>query len=80
MRLHWYDYGQLKSYLDDAFATGDIQPMVVVAPDANYGTKRISYFNDPMGDFYQFRGNTGRVSFYTLNVKQLETKQLELLT
>ncbi|WP_293940020.1 alpha/beta hydrolase [Sphingobacterium sp. UBA5996] len=47
----WYGYGQLKSYLDDVISKGDIQPMVVVTPDANYGTKRISYFNDPAGDF-----------------------------
>lgn len=47
----WFSYGQLKSYLDDAIMKGSIVPMVVVTPDANFGTKRISYFNDPTGDF-----------------------------
>ncbi len=47
----WLYYGELKHYLDNAIANGDIVPMIVVTPDANYGSKRISYFNDPEGDF-----------------------------
>lgn len=47
----WLYYGELKHYLDNAISIGEITPMVVVTPDANFGTKRISYFNDPEGDF-----------------------------
>ena len=47
----WYYYGELKHYLDDAISNGEITPMIVVTPDANFATKRISYFNDPEGDF-----------------------------
>jgi enterochelin esterase-like enzyme len=47
----WLFYGGLKQYLDKAIAEGEIVPMIVVTPDANFGTKRISYFNDPEGDF-----------------------------
>jgi enterochelin esterase-like enzyme len=47
----WLYYGGLKQYLDKAISAGDIAPMIVVTPDANFGTKRISYFNDPEGDF-----------------------------
>lgn len=47
----WINYGQLKQYMDNAIAKGEIAPMIVVTPDANFGTKRISYFNDPEGDF-----------------------------
>ncbi|MBN2764735.1 MAG: esterase family protein [Paludibacteraceae bacterium] len=48
----WFHYGNLKHYLDKAVEEGYIIPMIVVTPDANLGTKRISYFNDPEGDFY----------------------------
>ena len=47
----WFHYGNLKHYLDKAIEEGDIMPMIVVTPDANLGTIRISYFNDPEGDF-----------------------------
>lgn len=47
----WYYYGGLKKYLDEAIASGEIAPMIVVTPDANFESKRISYFNDPEGDF-----------------------------
>ncbi len=47
----WLYYGGLKHYLDNAIVNGEIGPMIVVTPDANYGSKRISYFNDPEGDF-----------------------------
>ncbi|WP_339626628.1 alpha/beta hydrolase-fold protein [uncultured Maribacter sp.] len=47
----WFYYGGLKKYLDSSIANGDMEPMIVVTPDANYGSKRISYFNDPEGDF-----------------------------
>lgn len=47
----WFYYGQLKQYLDKAIGSGEIVPMIVVTPDANFGSKRISYFNDPEGDF-----------------------------
>ena len=47
----WLYYGELKQYLDKAIEAGDIVPMIVVTPDANFGSKRISYFNDPEGDF-----------------------------
>ena len=47
----WFYYGELKQYLDKAIESGEIAPMIVVTPDANFGSKRISYFNDPEGDF-----------------------------
>lgn len=47
----WYYYGGLKQYLDKAIESGEITPMIVVTPDANFETKRISYWNDPEGDF-----------------------------
>lgn len=47
----WINYGHLKQYLDNAIAKGEIAPMIVVTPDANFGTKRISYFNDPENSF-----------------------------
>lgn len=47
----WLYYGELKEYLDKAIGAGDIGPMIVVTPDANFGSKRVSYFNDPEGDF-----------------------------
>jgi enterochelin esterase-like enzyme len=47
----WLYYGGLKQYLDRAIENGEILPMIVVTPDANFGSKRISYFNDPEGDF-----------------------------
>lgn len=47
----WVKYGELKQYLDKAIRSGAIVPMIVVTPDANFGSKRISYFNDPEGDF-----------------------------
>ncbi len=47
----WLYYGGLKQYLDKAIESGEIVPMIVVTPDANFGSKRISYFNDPEGDF-----------------------------
>ena len=47
----WLYYGELKQFLDNAIFTGDIAPMIVVTPDANFGSKRVSYFNDPEGDF-----------------------------
>ena len=39
----WYYYGGLKQYLDKAIESGEITPMIVVTPDANFETKRISY-------------------------------------
>ena len=47
----WLYYGELKQYLDNAISIGEITPMIIVTPDANFGTKRVSYFNDPEGDF-----------------------------
>jgi enterochelin esterase-like enzyme len=47
----WLYYSGLKQYLDRAIESGEIVPMIVVTPDANFGSKRISYFNDPEGDF-----------------------------
>lgn len=47
----WIYYGELKQYLDKAIAAGEITPMVVVTPDANYGTIRRSYYNDADGKF-----------------------------
>ena len=47
----WFHYGNLKHFLDKAIRDGGIIPMIVVTPDANFEKKRISYFNDPEGDF-----------------------------
>lgn len=47
----WIYYGELKQYLDKAIADGDIIPMVVVTPDANYSDGRRSYYNDADGKF-----------------------------
>lgn len=47
----WFHYGNLNHYLDKAVEEGNIIPMIVVTPDANLGTKRVSYFNDPEDDF-----------------------------
>ena len=47
----WFYYGELKQYLDKAIESVEIVPMIVVTPDANFESKRISYFNDPGGDF-----------------------------
>lgn len=47
----WASYGKFIQYLDEAMAKGELKPMVIVTPDANFETKRISYFNDPGKDF-----------------------------
>ena len=47
----WINYGELKYFMDNAIEKGEISPMIVVTPDANFGTKRISYFNDPENDY-----------------------------
>nr|WP_315422659.1 alpha/beta hydrolase-fold protein [uncultured Pedobacter sp.] len=47
----WVSYGALDQYLNAAIAKGEIVPMIVVTPDANFENKRISYFNDPENDF-----------------------------
>ena len=47
----WINYGQLKQYMDKAISSGEIAPMIVVTPDANFGTERITYFNDPENVF-----------------------------
>lgn len=47
----WINYGNLKNFMDNAIAKGEITPMIIVTPDANFGTKRISYYNDPGNDF-----------------------------
>jgi len=47
----WASYGKIMQYLDEAIAKGELKPMIVVTPDANFETKRISYFNDPGNDF-----------------------------
>ena len=47
----WLYYGELKQYLDKAIANGEIAPMVVVTPDANFGNVRRSYYNDADGKF-----------------------------
>ena len=47
----WIYYGELKQYLDRAIANGEIAPMIVVTPDANFGTVRRSYYNDADGKF-----------------------------
>lgn len=45
----WINYGMLKYYMDRGIKSGEIAPMIVVTPDANFGTRHISYFNDPDG-------------------------------
>lgn len=47
----WLYYGELKQYMDQAIASGEITPMIVVTPDANFGTVRRSYYNDADGKF-----------------------------
>ncbi len=47
----WINYGMLKQYMDKAIENGEIVPFIIVTPDANFGKTRISYFNDPEGDF-----------------------------
>ena len=47
----WINYGNLKHYMDNAIKEGKIVPMIVVTPDANFGSRRISYFNDPDNKF-----------------------------
>lgn len=47
----WVNYGMLKSFMDQAIESGKVAPMIVVTPDANFGTRRISYFNDPDNSF-----------------------------
>ncbi|MDR3871557.1 MAG: alpha/beta hydrolase-fold protein [Phocaeicola sp.] len=47
----WINYGNLKYFMDNAIAKGEISPMIVVTPDANFGTKHVSYFNDPKNNF-----------------------------
>lgn len=47
----WIHYGGLKRYLDNAIASGEIAPMIVVTPDAN-NDSRTSYYNDADGQFY----------------------------
>lgn len=47
----WLYYGELQQYLDQAIASGEITPMIVVTPDANFGTIRRSYYNDADGKF-----------------------------
>ena len=46
----WINYGNLKSFMDDAINRGEITPMIVVTPDANC-VRHISYFNDPNRHF-----------------------------
>ena len=47
----WLYYGELQHFMDEAIAAGEITPMIVVTPDANYGTIRKSYYNDADGKF-----------------------------
>ena len=47
----WINYGMLKSFMDQGIKNGEIAPMIVVTPDANYGANRVSYFNDPESQF-----------------------------
>ena len=42
----WINYGMLKTFMDRGIASGEVAPMIVVTPDANFGTRRVSYFND----------------------------------
>ena len=49
----WINYGTLKSIMDRGIENGDIAPMIVVTPDANFGSHHVSYFNDP-GDNFNF--------------------------
>lgn len=41
----------LKTFMDRGIASGEVAPMIVVTPDANFGTRRVSYFNDPDNNF-----------------------------
>lgn len=45
------NYGMLKTFMDRGIASGEVAPMIVVTPDANFGTRRVSYFNDPDNNF-----------------------------
>lgn len=47
----WINYGKLGQFMDHAIKNEDIAPMIIVTPDANFSTKRISYFNDPDNSF-----------------------------
>lgn len=47
----WINYGMLKTFMDRGIASGEVAPMIVVTPDANFGTRRVSYFNDPDNNF-----------------------------
>lgn len=47
----WLYYGELQSFMDKAIGSGEITPMIVVTPDANFGTVRKSYYNDADGKF-----------------------------
>lgn len=47
----WINYGQLQRFLDEGIASGELAPMIVVTPDANFGTVRRSYYNDADGKF-----------------------------
>lgn len=45
------NYGMLKTFMDRGIASSEVAPMIVVTPDANFGTRRVSYFNDPDNNF-----------------------------
>ena len=47
----WINYGMLQHFMDKAIEKGEITPMIVVTPDANFGTRHVSYFNDPANSF-----------------------------
>lgn len=47
----WVNYGMLKTFMDRGIASGEVAPMIVVTPDANFGTRHVSYFNDPGNSF-----------------------------
>ena len=47
----WINYGMLKTFMDRGIASGEVASMIVVTPDANFGTRRVSYFNDPDNNF-----------------------------
>ena len=49
----WINYGMLKFIMDRGIKNGEIAPMIVVTPDANFGSHHVSYFNDP-GDRFDF--------------------------
>jgi len=50
-KIYWFYYEEIKQYSDKAISSGEIAPMIDVTPDANFESKRINYFNDPVGDF-----------------------------